>query len=1161
MDLENRDDFIFDNGPTEGDWTLREEARRGGDEIQRYIGPRRRRALQEEDERDARFDEIYVRGIDAPPSPRRPRRAELALLEGHVPNTIRSTRSGREYNPAGYNLGPPAPVTRRATRSGRVYGRGIPSLERLGGIFLRCCVIAGGRRYYVGPEIKTTDNVGGCRKKDGVVCKLPRKFFQFEGFNPKSDHNNCGLNCLRHLNTNLPSCHNLRKLLGVQPKVQLKPEHLQEIARRYNMPDVQVFTDSAECHEVEKALRDKFICLYLRDNHYVIMRNPERERAKCPHCLRVYKDKHKCSESRVSYAQKIIVKKAQRNMEENKTAYAFFDFETRLDPQTALYMSVTGDLNESTPLADRVITKQVATLCCLYFEWPETNEPIKKTWLGLDCLENFLDYLYELHTNKISLNLMAHNGSRFDSLILLGAIKKHPRHAMGTLVRDMIVKTSQILKFEFYSHIIRDTCCFLPASLESLCAAYGVEEGKITTCVVDGVTWRTKDICLMLPRLKPKHFVKFMLMDMNADYRQAYEEYCMRDCIALHKIWTKFTGAFYDITKNIKRPTGLGVNSLDADLDDEEQGGSEKDTPHYCDGSKAASRILDAAVTIPGASMRLFRIVNSCAKQYWAPTYPDWKPKDVPEDYVIPAVEYNKRVDTVNLLNDGIVGGISHVVIPGHHHFSNSAEDPERIALIDVVSLYVWSMLRCSFPEGIPLWSYDPAECEARVAEGLMGVFHVEDVVFNPQWSEYINDFPDTGNFRKRDWRAGYIKSAVMTNIDIVRIRSRHGQSLKILKGMYWRKSYNPFIDVLTEITDMKKQQDVWKEQGDPQYNPSIREVCKLLGNSLYGKMMERTKKFFYKEFDDYQAFTVSLAKDEYAIDRVICCNKRFYVKESAKPKNKIMPPLQFGVFILAHTRNLMQCYFDIIGRGNVIATETDSIYCREAALLSLKNSTHPTMRLGKDLGNMAMELNTIVEGYFLSKKCYAVRYEEKGKIKEKMRLKGVPGKFLRWDGYEQLFHEMKVTYPMRDPATGQYYPLYDKSGFREDGSMIMWQRTLFRGTETGVYMRKTEKTITADSVYFDVDYSRIGLDKCPVTGTIEPSVVFDNIRREDEFHNYTAKERKSITHNIKKTIKRKRQDELTMEEVDLELNNLQCMNNIDVQERLMSLYNIPNTP
>lgn len=885
------------------------------------------------------------------------------------------------------------------------------------------------------------DGYGGCEKngQKGMPPKVVTlaKFPHLEAYNPPSQQNNCGLECLRLINKNLPSCAEIRKAIGVPNGVPLSIAQMHLIPPIYGMQKLGIFTEEDEEYALLRALRYGFHCLLLRRGHYVLVSAKERELKKCENCGRKYKKTHKCeNESRVHYHRTQIKGEARKKVD-RQLVPAFFDLETRLEAEKSIYtpMCESGELNEA---LDKVVYTQVATLCCLYFVGDDAEE-VKKSWLGLDCLEKFIDYLAELDSQGISLNLMAHNGSRFDALILLGAIKQSPKHKMAALARNCLFKGTRLLKMEVFSHVVRDSLCFLGKSLAALCADFEVEEGKQKFAEINGNKWRTMDICLLEPRWSPQQYVDFLNSEPGAPFKEAYISYCEMDCKALSLVWKKFTKTFNELTADIL---------------------------------KGETSPLETASTLPGASMHLFKKVHKKTEEsegYWTPKPPVDEEGFGKEKRKVPSAEKLARAEVYNILNEGIVGGISHVALPGRHFASNN---DEKVAVVDVVSLYVWAMLTQQYPKGAPQVSYDERECWASISAGKLGIFAVCDVILKPNQS--ISSFPSSVK-GKRDWTASSIESCVMTSVDIKRVLTVPGQSLKINKGLIWAETYNPFAGVLHSITEMKKLQDVYKSAKDPRYNQAIRECCKLLGNSLFGKMMQRCENFNWDEFADMDSLVSSLKEGEFLYQQNVReCNGRLYIRHEDAQKQ--LAPLQFGVFILAYSRDHMQFYFDVIGRDNVIATETDSIYCRASALYELKKSTHPLYSIGKEIGQMDLEEENIFDSYFLGKKCYALRYKTKdGKVKEKFRLKGIPAKFLRWEAYEQLYADCNVTFPLVNPETKQPYEIQDKEGFSDDASMILWSRISYNGARTGVQMRKICKTVKTTMGLHEYDYSRIG--------------------------------------------------------------------------------------
>ncbi len=123
----------------------------------------------------------------------------------------------------------------------------------------------------------------------------------------------------------------------------------------------------------------------------------------------------------------------------------------------------------------------------------------------------------------------------------------------------------------------------------------------------------------------------------------------------------------------------------------------------------------------------------------------------------------------------------------------------------------------------------------------------------------------------------------------------------------------------------------------------------------------------------------------------------KFIVRTMSTTVNK--SPIYLGVFVLAYSRDLMMNYFDIIGRDNVIATETDSMYFHSSHLPKIAD------KIGKEIGYLDIDdFGNIKRAYFLAKKAYALHNPDNPDPKKryKYRLKGVPSKCLSWIKYEE---------------------------------------------------------------------------------------------------------------------------------------------------------------
>ena len=194
---------------------------------------------------------------------------------------------------------------------------------------------------------------------------------------------------------------------------------------------------------------------------------------------------------------------------------------------------------------------------------------------------------------------------------------------------------------------------------------------------------------------------------------------------------------------------------------------------------------------------------------------------------------------------------------------------------------------------------------------------------------------------------------------------------------------------------------------------------------------MERSKNFAFSSFESLNDIEDELFNTSTNISYT---NGQFITKAESDASKS---PLQFGTFILAYARDCIMNYADMVGRDNIYTMETDSISC---ALKDIKKVQEGTgvYKIGTQLGNMEVELNTITQGIFCAKKCYALKYEKNGATQYKMRFKGVPSKLLHYGVYEEL----------------------NEKGTISINNISVWKRNSFSTEMTGILIVIQTKTM-----------------------------------------------------------------------------------------------------
>lgn len=745
----------------------------------------------------------------------------------------------------------------------------------------------------------------------------------------RTKNNNCGLECLRLL-SNLPSCHNLRKEFNLPAGTKISFTDMYRIIDKYKLNIQIVDATMREVRGNEWKVCDTIV---LSNEHYeILLRKVEQViKQKCKICGKKYVNVHNCNEERaVFYNYKVLRKSGiVKNL--------YVDLETRNDTEN-IY-SIVG--NKYNP--------QVATLLAFSCE----NEV--HSYLGLDCINRFCDFLIEEQDNLRYYNIFAHNGSRFDFFFFIHIMMSNPNYSKYIQTKNDIFKGSRIVSFHFGGHKFIDTMSFMNGSLSRLCIDFNVENSKKKEFTVGDKVMSSMDICLYDPSLTPTEYINYLHSCPEMKY--AYIEYCRYDCISLQELHGKFVKEMNIIVEAVYSSAGKPRNDKISLYD---------------------------ATTLPGFFFKI------------------WKDVECEENEYIPSPEERE------FFNKAIIGGISHVHKKGKFTFTK--ENPGCV--IDVVSLYVSQMIQQEYPYGAPRF------VERGYDEGTLGIYRVENIVF-PKSSLYqIKDIPNKTE-KGLDWETEYIAEAYLTTTDLFRM-AENGVEYDMKEGYVWDKTHNPF-QMLDAITKIKMTQDILKDQG-LKYNTALRNCCKLAGNSLYGKMMERSKNYTHHNFSsvyDIDEKMFELAKN------ITFSNNQFVIKEESDSSKS---PLHLGVFVLGYARNCIMTYADMVGRDNIFTMETDSISCRMNDITKVIQG-NGIYKVGNHLGGMDIELNNVSEGIFCAKKCYALKYEKKEQSSYKMRFKGVPSSLLNYNLYERLIEH----------------------GTLDISGIAVWKRDLFNTDNSGI--------------------------------------------------------------------------------------------------------------
>ena len=264
--------------------------------------------------------------------------------------------------------------------------------------------------------------------------------------------------------------------------------------------------------------------------------------------------------------------------------------------------------------------------------------------------------------------------------------------------------------------------------------------------------------------------------------------------------------------------------------------------------------------------------------------------------------------------------------------------------MVDVVSLYPAVVKNAEFPVGPETLFITgrETELEGYIMTGYLGFIHC-----SYDQSAYTFDrehiiLPTRSKDTPLDWYDRSRKTGWVPTVTVIQMR-KYGVDVKIvpditkgytdgLIGIMWAYKASVFENYVKTMEKFKNQQDQYKKEGSPLYNPVLRQMYKLLLNASIGKPVQKNFKresyIVYSpeslrgalnskgEIEEWadQGLTVTPITDEAAF-------VEFDLDDIAAYKNP--KPSQIGVFTYAYARKYM--YDEVYSKIHVYYSDTDS--------------------------------------------------------------------------------------------------------------------------------------------------------------------------------------------------------------------------------------------
>jgi hypothetical protein len=264
----------------------------------------------------------------------------------------------------------------------------------------------------------------------------------------------------------------------------------------------------------------------------------------------------------------------------------------------------------------------------------------------------------------------------------------------------------------------------------------------------------------------------------------------------------------------------------------------------------------------------------------------------------------------------------------------------------------------------------------------------------------------------------------VYTHLDI-QFAIKHGYKvLQFHKALVYDSCTNPFKIFVDKFYKLKNEAEKTK-------NKVLRNVAKLILNSLYGKMLQQPHnehtEFIYN-LDQYSKFVNNYKLVDYV--RLDTC--LILTGEAKEFEKTVSKPLQLGAYVLAHSRMIMSKYMEAITpdltEAPFVYSDTDSMYMKGEYYHNLKAMDYIRDVKKVELGLLCSDVKDI--GLVIKMRCYGPKlymYEyiamENGKVElhigdsATLKAKGIPIYDPKFKGTEEKENHKLVKTEMYDNA------------------------------------------------------------------------------------------------------------------------------------------------
>ncbi len=330
--------------------------------------------------------------------------------------------------------------------------------------------------------------------------------------------------------------------------------------------------------------------------------------------------------------------------------------------------------------------------------------------------------------------------------------------------------------------------------------------------------------------------------------------------------------------------------------------------------------------------------------------------------------------------------------------YCNRQLTEELITVIDIVSQYPYSLLYGNYPS---------IDSENKLI--LTSAFDMDKdlgyhIINNLDQSNLILNIIPGRTKDGYDYHQKIIDEVVINTIDLKQL-IKYGVKYDLIESFKWKyteKGIDIFGDYILPLMKMKNQQDIYKKNKDPRYDPQKRAFIKMMLNIITGKLSQKIQ--INKEILVNSISLISKYKNDkdYELMGTIAHNVLHFNKiEKTSNKKNIYSYIPIATLIYSYARKLIM---DVILENNItpLNIETDSIAMLDNDFKKLQEKK---IKVYDDFGNIKnvnllykdegykyfgqFEIeNVFYRGITLSKKTYF--FENKDPKYNKSKFKGI---------------------------------------------------------------------------------------------------------------------------------------------------------------------------